>query len=247
MEEVMKLVLMEYSEEGMDQITFVNNITSWSKRLPALYHGHFSYLNFERLGSPLSPLYINMIRRPIDRLVSYYYFLRYGDDYRVNKIRSRMGDKVTFDECVEKKLPDCDPKKLWIQVPWFCGHFRRCSEPGSRWALEQAKLNVARSYFLVGLTEDIEGFIDILEKSLPQFFKGAGTMYRSSGPKKYVRKTRHKDAVSEATIEALRNTKIWRIENEFYEFVASHYRAIKGDLESQANSQKLFHYQKVRP
>ncbi|CAB4061064.1 HS2ST1 [Lepeophtheirus salmonis] len=143
-----------------------------------------------------------------------------------------MGDKVTFDECVEKKLPDCDPKKLWIQVPWFCGHFRRCSEPGSRWALEQAKLNVARSYFLVGLTEDLEG---------------AGTMYRSSGPKKYVRKTRHKDAVSEATIEALRNTKIWRIENEFYEFVASHYRAIKGDLESQANSQKLFHYQKVRP
>ena len=27
-----------------------------------------------------------------------------------------MGDKTTFDECVAKKLRDCDPKKLWQQV-----------------------------------------------------------------------------------------------------------------------------------
>ena len=27
-----------------------------------------------------------------------------------------MGDKHTFDECVAKALPDCDPKKLWQQV-----------------------------------------------------------------------------------------------------------------------------------
>ena len=50
------------------------------------------------------------------RLISYYYFLRYGDDYRKNKIRSRMGDKHTFDECVANGLPDCEPKKLWQQV-----------------------------------------------------------------------------------------------------------------------------------
>ena len=52
----------------------------------------------------------------IFRLISYYYFLRYGDDYRKNKIRSRMGDKHTFDECVANGLPDCEPKKLWQQV-----------------------------------------------------------------------------------------------------------------------------------
>ena len=52
------------------------------------------------------------------RLVSYYYFLRYGDDYRKGKIRSHMGDKTTFDECVAKKMRDCDPKKLWQQVKY---------------------------------------------------------------------------------------------------------------------------------
>ena len=80
-------------------------------------------------------------------MVSYYYFLRYGDDYRKNKIRSRMGDKHTFDECVEKGLPDCKPEKLWQQVPWFCGHFRRCwHPPGNAWALEQAKNNLANKF-----------------------------------------------------------------------------------------------------
>ena len=36
-----------------------------------------------------------------------------------------MGDTVSFDECVEERNADCDPKKLWMQIPWFCGNFRK--------------------------------------------------------------------------------------------------------------------------
>ena len=62
-----------------DSRTFARNITRWHEKHPALYHGHFAYVDFPSLGvtQPVAPIYINMIRRPLDRLISYYYFLRY--------------------------------------------------------------------------------------------------------------------------------------------------------------------------
>ena len=70
-----------------------------------------------RVGVDLGPVYINMVRAPLARLVSHYYFLRYGDDVLVDKVRARDGDTTTFDECVADQLSqDCDPKRMWLQV-----------------------------------------------------------------------------------------------------------------------------------
>lgn len=74
----------------------------------------------------------------------------------------------TFDECVEQKQPDCDPKNMWLQIPFFCGHAAECWEPGSDWALKQAKRNLVNEYFLVGVTEQMNEFVDLLERSLPR-------------------------------------------------------------------------------
>lgn len=46
--------------------------------------------------------------------------------------------------------------------------------------MEQAKHNLVTKYFLVGVTEEVESFIEILESTLPSFFRGASKMFRES-------------------------------------------------------------------
>lgn len=54
-----------------------------------------------------------------------------------------------------------------------------CRNVGSRWALEKAKYNLVNEYLLVGVTEELEDFIMILEAALPNIFKGATELYRT--------------------------------------------------------------------
>ncbi|KRT82890.1 hypothetical protein AMK59_3105, partial [Oryctes borbonicus] len=170
-----------------NQNSMVRNITKWNNMKPAIYHGHFAYLDFSKYSS-IKPLYINIIRKPLDRLVSYYYFLRYGDNYRPYLIRKKHGDTMSFDDCVKNNHPDCDPENMWLQIPFFCGHSVHCWKPGNKWALDEAKKNLINNYLLVGVTEDLTNFIAVLESTLPRIFKGA-TEYFLSSNKSHLRQT----------------------------------------------------------
>lgn len=57
-----------------------------------------TFVCLSRYGVTGKPMYINVVRDPIERLVSYYYFLRFGDDYRPGLRRRKQGDKKVFSE-----------------------------------------------------------------------------------------------------------------------------------------------------
>ncbi|XP_026481327.1 heparin sulfate O-sulfotransferase-like, partial [Ctenocephalides felis] len=229
-----------------NQYKFAHNVSKWNKLKPAFYHGHIAYLDFSRLGGPSSPLFINLLRKPLDRLVSYYYFLRNGDNFRPYLMRKKHGNKMTFDECVELKQPDCDPNNMWLQIPFLCGHAAECWEPGSRWALEEAKRNLINNYFLVGLTEQLEDFIRILENSLPRIFKGATEYYQTSN-KSHLRQTVAKLEPMEKTVAAIKKSAIWQMENDLYQFAANHFAHVKKKFLTPNGLPQTFFYEKIRP
>jgi len=208
----------------IDQYKFAQNITYWYSFKPALFHGHFPYINFGQLGMK-SPLYINMIREPLERMVSHYYVIRYGDTYSPSKVHQHQGDLTTFDECVKQKSSMCGSKKLWLQIPYFCGSDVECWEPGNKKALLRAKANVVNNYFIVGTTGDMEKFIELLEYALPSFFKDSTEMFSAEGGV-HIRKTKVKKPLLPETIQHFKNDPVWKMENDFYLFVARRFKVI---------------------
>lgn len=235
----------------VDQMRFISNITNWNEMKPAFYHGHLAYLDFARFGIGWRPLYINIIRDPLERLVSYYYFLRNGDNFRPHLRRRKAGHRETFDECVANRGDDCAEKDLWMQIPFFCGHSAECWVVGSEWALQMAKHNLVSNYFLVGITEELGEFVAALEAALPEYFLGATDLF-NTGNKSHLRKTFSKVPPSPNTVKKIHESTIWKMENEFYEFAKEQFHFVKRRMFLLKDGRmtlkgRQFLYEKIRP
>ena len=81
-----------------------------------------------------------MIRDPIARFESFYYFSRFGNNLGGGG-HAKLTDErraESIDECVSKRRPEC--KNPWWQiVPYICGHHPACSKR-SQEAVDIAKV-----------------------------------------------------------------------------------------------------------
>ena len=69
--------------------------------------------------------------------------------------------------------PECSSPYLQL-IPYFCGNIEKCrSKKNWDWALERAKKNVQGNFAVIGLLEEEEKSIRLLEWTLPTFFDGA--------------------------------------------------------------------------
>ena len=99
----------------------------------------------------------------------------------------------------------------------FCGHEPICRKLNNIKALEKAKTNVEKHYSVVGITENINMTLAVLQVKMPEYFKDAAEFYhRDPETKRRQVKTANKLPISEKVMKIL--TANLTHEIEFYEF-----------------------------
>uniref|UniRef100_UPI00398EDA34 uronyl 2-sulfotransferase a isoform X2 n=1 Tax=Pristiophorus japonicus TaxID=55135 RepID=UPI00398EDA34 len=166
-----------------EQMELISNISIGEQ--PYLYTRHVHFLNFTRFGLE-QPVYMNIIRDPISRFVSNYFFRRFGDwrSEQNHQIRTPgMKDEERYldiNDCILENYAECNNPRVFYIIPYFCGQHPKCRDPGE-WALQRAKENMNENYLLVGILEELEDVLLLLERLLPHYFKDASAVYHSSG------------------------------------------------------------------
>ncbi|XP_070531666.1 uronyl 2-sulfotransferase-like [Ptychodera flava] len=222
----------KFRQNEKDQEKTVREIVNLPR--PALFDMHVHFLNFTKFGE-LRPVYFNIIRDPISRLVSSYYFNRFGDSinkYMVSKFKGTDEERnQTFDECVLLNKTECQLGRAFYIVPFFCGQDARCREP-SQWTLREAIRNALNEYVFVGILEEMNASMKILEVLLPRYFQGASKYLEyleTQGAQQNMHAIKKSEAPpSEKVVEIMK--KRLAIEYEFYNTIRDRFSVIKEQL-----------------
>ncbi|KAK0172964.1 hypothetical protein PV328_006223 [Microctonus aethiopoides] len=203
-----------------------------SYREPSVYVKHVCFTNFTEFNLP-QPIYMNVVRDPVERVISWYYYVRAPWYYVERKqifpdlpLPDPEWLKKDFESCVLNGDRECryiegeyhegigDHRR---QTLFFCGHNEKCMPFNTAGALERAKLSVEKHYAVVGVLEDVNATLTVLENYIPQFFEGATEVYWDEmNSFKRINRNSFKPPVSEEVKDMVR--KNFTKEIEFYQF-----------------------------
>ncbi|XP_044024018.1 uronyl 2-sulfotransferase a isoform X1 [Siniperca chuatsi] len=224
------------NEREVDLMKNISNIPQ-----PFLYTRHVHFLNFTRFRIE-QPVYINIIRDPINRFLSNYFFRRFGDwRGEQNHLIRTPGMKdderyLDINVCILENYPECSNPRVFYIIPYFCGQHPQCREPGA-WALERAKQNVLENYLLVGILEELEDVLLLLERLLPHYFTGVLNIYKSPDYRKMgnMTGTVRKHTPTLEALQVLYHR--MRYEYEFYNFIRDQFHLMKKKIGLKSVSQ----------
>ncbi|XP_043248636.1 heparan sulfate 2-O-sulfotransferase pipe isoform X3 [Colletes gigas] len=214
----------------IEQLQLARMVSSYSE--PSVYVKHVCFTNFTEFNLP-QPIYINIVRDPIERVISWYYYVRAPWYYVERKqifpdlpLPDPNWLKKDFETCVLKADRECRYLEGEIhegigdhrrQTLFFCGHSEKCTPFNTVGALERAKLAVEKHYAVVGVLEDVNTTLTVLENYIPRFFQGATDVYYDEvNSFKRINRNFFKPPVTEEVKDMVRSN--FTREIEFYQF-----------------------------
>ncbi|XP_071845228.1 heparan sulfate 2-O-sulfotransferase 1-like [Apostichopus japonicus] len=239
--EITTLVDFKIVEKGSIQqkFNYINSAIAQADT-PAFLYTHAYYIPYEKeLGMDLNHeidktvIRISIIRDPFERKVSHYYYSRFRDSEPETKEELVWRNSLktinteSYDECVRRGRPECVAELFQVRlITQFCGYEKGCKK-ANRVSLERAKENVKNHFLIVGIMEEYEEFIKLLEKMLPELFKGSIEQYKQvmKSERESSMKTTNKIKPENSTIDKVKH--LMRYDYEFYNFIKERFQEQK--------------------
>lgn len=118
--------------------------------------------------------YINMLRDPVDRIVSEYYYMRLDRRYKNRGERYRLAHgNLSIETCIfgQHNYTGACLGKHNAMIHYFCGmESNHCHEDEEE-LLREGKQNL-QSHYIVGVIEDLRESLRVFEAKFPSFFHG---------------------------------------------------------------------------
>jgi len=185
-----------------------------------VYDRHMYHIDWERHG--VEATLINVVREPVKRLVSKFHYLRSPSRWANRYDRPPLAwFNKDLETCVFSDDPECNYGHVQeLQLTYFCGTEWECGDGKSKKALQKAKENIESVYSVVGVLENLNTSLAVMELYIPGFFTGATKILAQTG--KADRNRNSYPPPSQNVINKLRS----KLGNEFelYEFVQQRLR-----------------------
>ena len=170
---------------------------------PTIYINHVWWPNLTAHDLPRPAGSFQLMREPVARAVSTFYFLLWGPRQEESMTRSRhsfmkqtgLDHPPTINEYVASAWlqhgqqfgcgktgqahTDRHGAHNNMMTRYFCGFHADCADICRPEALARAKAVLRREYQLVGLLEEFDATLELLEKVGPEWFAGIRTTYAS--------------------------------------------------------------------